>query len=44
MTKKEFIEIFGEHPIDVLGGDWKDYITDLSELEKEVDGKRNNPT
>ena len=35
MTKKEFIELFGENPEDVLGGDWKNDIEDL-EVKEEI--------
>jgi hypothetical protein len=30
MTKKEFIELFGEDPEDVLGGDWRELIKEYS--------------
>lgn len=29
MTKKEFIELFGEDPVDVLGPDWENEIENL---------------
>lgn len=43
MTKKEFIEIFGEHPIDVLGADWHDYIAynfEEEELSARQEGEK----
>lgn len=30
MTRQEFIDLFGEEPVDVLGCDWEN---DLEELE-----------
>jgi len=33
MTKKQFIELFGEEPVDVLGQDWENEITDAEESE-----------
>ena len=32
MTKKEFIEIFGENPEDMFGGDWEN---DISKIDSE---------
>jgi len=32
MTKQEFIDLFGEDPIDVFGSDWQNI---LEELEKD---------
>ena len=32
MTKKEFISLTGEEPIDVLGGDWRN---DMAEWDEE---------
>jgi hypothetical protein len=31
MTKQEFIELTGENPEDVLGGDWENELEELSE-------------
>jgi len=31
MTKNEFIEMFGENPEDMFGGDWKN---ELEEIEQ----------
>lgn len=31
MNKKEFIELTGENPEDVLGNDWENQIEDLSD-------------
>ncbi len=36
MTKKEFIKLFGEDPIDVLGSDWENDIIGM-EVLKEVE-------
>mgnify|MGYP001561335269 CR=1 FL=1 len=36
MTKEQFIEQFGEDPVDVLGQDWENYIEDyLQEVEND---------
>ncbi len=36
MTKKEFKQMFGEDPEDILGGDWKNLVDDYAQkLEKE---------
>ena len=33
MTKREFKEVFGEDPEDVIGSDWKNFVEDLQEEE-----------
>ena len=35
MTKKEFKELTGQTPEDVLGGDWENTINDYEREEKE---------
>lgn len=35
MTKKEFAELTGQDPEDVLGGDWENIINDYEREEKE---------
>ena len=35
MTKKEFAELTGENPEDVLGGDWENFINDYGNDERE---------
>jgi hypothetical protein len=33
MTKKEFIELTGEYPEDMLGADWKNELETMEELK-----------
>ena len=35
MTKKEFKELTGQTPEDVLGGDWENIINDYGNYERE---------
>ena len=32
MTKEQFIKIFGEDPVDVLGQDWENCVEDYKEM------------
>ena len=34
MTKKEFIELTGEHPEDMLGCDWKNELEDMQIIKQ----------
>lgn len=32
MTRQEFIDNFGEDPVDVLGGDWENLLSDFQTI------------
>lgn len=34
MNKKEFIELTGEDPVDVLGQDWKNEVDEYEDVEE----------
>lgn len=37
MTKKEYIDLFGENPEDMFGGDWKNIIEEVREGVNNMD-------
>lgn len=37
MTKEEFIERFGEDPVDVIGEDWEDYLEEYIKNAEDED-------
>lgn len=36
MTKKEFIEMIGEDPEDILGADWENYAEEFLESNNQI--------